>query len=199
MPLYDYRCSERHHFEAFASMQDCEQPQPCPECGAAGERIFVAMPPRDYLETLYVWKRPDGTYTLPAKRDARMPEGFELMAVRETHEKRRVEREMAREERETWQRHQIKRDMELSEAQRHNRAELRQFMQQGGMIETESGDRRQIGPMSAQQRDFARFAMESNNHRPQKSCPVDFVIEALSMDASNREHGRNDDGTRVRK
>ena len=54
--LYDFDCQEHGRFEKFAKMDDCEKPQPCPECGAESPRIYVAFSPRDYLETLVVYK-----------------------------------------------------------------------------------------------------------------------------------------------
>jgi putative FmdB family regulatory protein len=197
--LYDFDCQEHGRFEKFAKMDDCEKPQPCPECGAESPRIYVAFSPRDYLETLVVYKRPDGTYGLPGQKDALIPEGCERIELRETWQKRQVEREIDREHREKWERARIGKEMQSEIVTRHNRAELRQVMQQGGYIIGKDGERRFVPPMRESQRDFARFAMRENDNRPREKYQGAFFFDALSRDASNREDGRNRDGGRMRK
>jgi putative FmdB family regulatory protein len=42
MPLYDYRCTNGHHFEARHGF---DAPSPvCPECSAEAERIITRVP-----------------------------------------------------------------------------------------------------------------------------------------------------------
>jgi len=199
MPLYDYECLEHSHFEMFASMADCEKPQPCPECKQPAQRIYVPFTPRDYMEILTVWKRPDGTFAIPAQRDAIKPPEYETVELRETYDKRRVERAIDREHREKWQRAQIGKQMQDDIVTKSNRAELRSLMQQGGYIMAKDGERKFVPPMSARGRDFARFAMKQNDERPREKYQGAFFFEALSRDASNREDGRGRDGSRVRK
>jgi putative FmdB family regulatory protein len=41
MPIYEFscpKCSER--FELLRSVSQCDEPAPCPECGAVGERMI---------------------------------------------------------------------------------------------------------------------------------------------------------------
>jgi hypothetical protein len=133
------------------------------------------------------------------QKDARIPEGCERVELKETWEKRRVEREIDREHREKWERAQIGKQMQNEIVTAHNRSELRSFMQQGGYIIGKDGERKFVPPMRASQRDFARFAMQQNDNRPREKYDGVFHFEALSRDASNREHGRNRDGSRVRK
>jgi putative FmdB family regulatory protein len=199
MPQFDYDCETHGHFEDFARMADCEAPKACPHCGAESPRIFVASAPRDYVETLVAWKKPDGTYALPGQADARMPAEYERVEVRETYQKRAIEREINREEREKWERANIGKQMQRAEVERVNRSELRTIMQQGGYITGPDGGRKFIPPMSAKMRDFARFAMQQNDNRPREKFNKVFHFEALSMNSSNREPGRNRDGSRVRK
>jgi len=124
------------------------------------------------------WKRPDGTYTLPGQRGAKMPAEYERIEVQETHEKRRIVREIEREEREKWERVQIGKDR-LSEI---NTAACRSALR----------DRMQS--MSPAQRDFARFAMDQNNQKPRPQWRGAFYLQALEFDASNREPYRGPDG-----
>ncbi|MES2888258.1 MAG: zinc ribbon domain-containing protein [Pseudomonadota bacterium] len=44
MPTYDYGCTECGGFDAIRSVAQREQPAPCPHCGAASPRVFVAAP-----------------------------------------------------------------------------------------------------------------------------------------------------------
>jgi hypothetical protein len=76
---------------------------------------------------------------------------------------------------------------------------LRNVMQQGGYVYDQNGERRHIGAMSQRGRDFARFAMDQNNNKPKPKYHGQFYFESLSMNSSNREDGRNRDGSRVRK
>ena len=138
-----------------------------------------AAPQEDWApEKTVFWKRPDGTYTLPAQRDARMPPEYERVEVQETADKRRIVREIDREEREKWERTNIGKQMfnEVDEAAR--RSELRGRMQR----------------FSPAQRDFARYAMDRNNNRPREQYKGAFFLQALEFDASNREPYRGPDG-----
>ena len=195
MPLYDFACPEHGQFEEFARMSECETPQACPTCGAPSPRIFVAFTPRDYLETLVVYQRPDKTYGVLADKHARVPEGCERIEVRETYQKREVEKSIDREHREKWHRAQIGKQMGMEQVQSINRAELRNIMNNGGKLP----DGREVRPMSAKSKDFARFAMDQNNNRPREKYEGVFHFEALSQNASNREEGRGRDGQRIRK
>jgi len=195
MPLYDWSCPEHGNFEAFASMSDCEKRQPCPECGGESGRIYVAFSPRDYLDSLVVWRRPDGTFAVPGDKNARMPVEYERVELRETADKRRVEREIDREHRERWGRAQVGKQMMAEQIESQNRSELRNIMSNGGKLP----DGRTVAPMSAAQKDFARHAMNANNNRPREKYEGVFHFEALSQNASNREEGRGRDGQRIRK
>lgn len=146
-----------------------------------------------------VWKRPDGTYALPGQTDAKMPREYERVELRQTEDKRRVEREINREEYEKWQRTQIGKDMQRAEVERVNRSELRHLMQQGGYITGPDGEHKFVPPMSRRGRDFAQFAIQANNNKPRERYGKMFHFSALSMDASNREDGRRRDGSRMRK
>lgn len=42
MPLYDYECEDCGRFSGFNKMSDCNEPLPCPSCGAAGRRVLSA-------------------------------------------------------------------------------------------------------------------------------------------------------------
>lgn len=129
-------------------------------------------------ETTVFWKRPDGTYALPAHRDAKMPGEYERVEVQATADKRRIVKEIDREEREKWERTQVGKQMmrEIDESAR--RSELRDKMQH----------------MSAAQRDFARYAMERNNQKERPTYKGAFYLQALEFDASNREPYRGPDG-----
>ncbi|MEM9253376.1 MAG: zinc ribbon domain-containing protein [Planctomycetota bacterium] len=41
MPLYEYHCDDHGTFAEFASVADCEKPQPCPDCGAEARRAIT--------------------------------------------------------------------------------------------------------------------------------------------------------------
>ena len=154
-----------------------------------------AAPQEDWApEKTVFWKRPDGTYTLPAQRDARMPPEYERVEVQETADKRRIVREIDREEREKWERVHIGKQMLNEQDEAGRRSELRQAMFHGRHVENPDGTKRFIPPMSAAQRDFARYAMDRNNNRPREQYKGAFFLQALEFDASNREPYRGPDG-----
>lgn len=199
MILYDYECSRGHQFEALARMSECEAKKKCPTCGKSASRIYVAFTNRDYLETLVVYQRPDKTYGVLGQKDGRIPEGCTRVEARETYQKRQIEREIGREHEEKWRRAQIGKQMQDEIVTSSNRRELRSVMQQGGYIIGKDGEKKFVPPMSQAQRDFAQFAMKQNDNRPREKYQGAFFFDALNRDASNRDHGRNRDGSIVRK
>lgn len=44
MPTYDYACAACGEFDALRGMSQRDQPAPCPRCGVASPRVFVAAP-----------------------------------------------------------------------------------------------------------------------------------------------------------
>ena len=186
MPMCDYRCEAGHQYEAFRHPSQVQDVEPCAECGAEAKRIFVAKRPHSYnglQQPLVVWRRPDGTYAVPAQPDARKPVEYERVELRNAFEIRNVERSIDREEREKFERAQIGKEMLAEGTTATNRSELRQKMQH----------------FHPHMRDFARLAMDQNNAKPRAKYRGAFYFEALSQNASNRDDGRNRDGERVRK
>jgi len=186
MPMCDYRCESGHQYEAFRHPSQVQDVEPCAECGAEAVRIFVCKRPHSYdglQQPLVVWRRPDGTYAVPAQPDARKPVEYERVELRNVFEIRGVERAIDREEREKFERAQIGKEMLAEGTTATNRSELRSRMQH----------------MRPHMRDFSRFAMDQNNAKPRAKYRGNFYFEALSQNASNRDDGRNRDGGKVRK
>jgi hypothetical protein len=186
MPMIDLLCSNGHEVEVFRHSSEVQDQEPCQECGATATRVYRMTRTHGYTgltQPLVVFKRPDGTYAVPAQPDARMPAEYERVELRNATEVRRVEGAINREEREKWEAANRGRERLKGEVSSANRAELRDRM----------------AHMQPQNRDFARFAMDRNNQAPSRKYRGQFHFEALSMDASNRDPGRRSDGTMVRK
>jgi putative FmdB family regulatory protein len=183
MPLYDYDCQQHGTFESFASMAECEVPQPCPECAALSSRIYTSVSRHHLQQPLVVWKRPDGTFAVPAQPDARKPEEYTRVECRNAFEIRGVERAINREEREKFERAQIGKEMGMEAVQSNNRSQLRDRM----------------AHMQPHMRDFARFSIDKNNQKFRPKYSGHFEFEAMSQNASNRDPGRDREGNRVRK
>ena len=174
----------------------------CPFCSHEGKVIFrkgkvlscmSCEAPLDYEdhpdwvpESTVFFKRPDGTYTMPGHRDARVPAEYERVEVQDTHEKRRIVREIDREHREKWGRAEIGRQMMSEQLTPERRAELRHAMQQGRVIEDENG-KRFVGPMREELKDFARYAMKQNDGKPRRRYRGGFILTALEMNQQNME------------
>src|SRR5512139_1611369 len=105
MPMIDMLCPNGHEYEAFrhpSQVRDCE---PCEECGAEAQRIYKLRREHSYeglSEPLVVFRRPDGTYAVPANRDALKPAEYERVELRTAAEIRQVEKAINREEYEHW-------------------------------------------------------------------------------------------------
>ena len=183
MPLYDFCCEQHGTFESFASMAECEVPQACPECAAPAPRIYTSVSRHHLQQPLVVWARPDGTYAVPAQPDARMPAEYSRVELRNAFEILGVERAINREEAEKFERTQIGKEMGMEAVQATNRSQLRDRM----------------AHMQPHMRDFARFSIDKNNSKPKPKYSGHFEFEALSMNASNRDPGRDREGNRVRK
>jgi len=147
-------------------------------CFRCEERLD-SVPSFDWApETTVFWKRPDGTFTLPANRDAKIPPEYERVEVQATADKRRIVSAIDREEREKWERVQVGKQR-LNEADESARR---------------SALRDRMGSMSPITRDFAKYAMDQNNSRPRAKYTGAFYLQALEFDASNREPYRGVDG-----
>ena len=166
----------------------------CANCGHEGEFIYrhgketacvkcdspleIAIPDDWSPETTVFWKRPDGTYTLPANRDARMPPEYIRVEAQSTAEKRRIVKEIAREEYEKAERVNVGRQMLHERDEALRRSALRDRMQS----------------MSAVQKDFARYAIDKNNNKPRRRYTGAFYLEALERDSQNMLPYRGPDG-----
>lgn len=118
-----------------------------------------------------IHRAPDGRVRFPGRFDAPAPPGFERVELRTTAEKRTFERQMNKTEHRRWEQSQ-ERQAEFFEARRkEQRSEL--FAQL-----------RHLPPAA---RDLAMAAIERTNKRPSKRYDAGFHMEALEMDASNRE------------
>ena len=200
MPIRDFRCEAGHEYEAFRHQRNDHETEPCEECGAVATRIYKAAHSYGGLtQPLVVWQKPDGTYSVPAQADARMPAEYTRVELRNIMDVRRVERAINQEEYRNWEMVQSGKQRQREEIERSQRSELRRFMQHGGSLVNDDGTMRTVGPMSERGRDFARYAMQRNNERERPKYKGVFHFEAFSMDASNREDGRNRDGSRARK
>lgn len=188
MPMADFRCPAGHEFEAFLHSSETDTSVlGCRECGAPATRFYSYRKPHSYsgMQTgIVLHKKPDGTYSVPAHRDAPLPEGCERVELRTAAEVRSVEREMASEEYAKWERKQDIEQSFYSERDKTLRSELRRRMQS----------------MSAAGRDFAEYAMRQNDQRERPRFRSNVFFEAFSQDSSNRDAHRDETtGWRPRK
>ena len=51
MPTYDYACTACGGFDAIRAVSQRDAPMPCPDCGGASSRVFVATPQLALMES----------------------------------------------------------------------------------------------------------------------------------------------------
>jgi len=181
MPMCDFRCDAcGETFERFfhPSEAGAIDKRRC-ECGAIATRYFEYKRPHSYAglqDAVVLHQDVDGHYLVPAHKDAPVPPGCTKVEFRSVQEIRRVEQQMNAHERGKWERQQEREQAAFAEEHGVNRGELI----------------RRMGTMSNKGRDLARLAIEQGNNRPARRYRGEVHFEAFSMDASNREAGRDD-------
>lgn len=175
MPIYDFDCPQGHRFEAYCHEYTEETPCRADGCKAKAHVVFVAISgvgATDYAgsDPVVIHRAPDGSVRFPGNVNAPVPEGFERVELKTTHEKRRFEREINQNEYRKWADAQERKEKFFSEVRKQNRSELFAKM-------------KDLPPFA---RDLAMAAINERNRKPSAKYEAGFAIEALSMDASNR-------------
>ncbi len=69
---------------------------PCPQCGAAMDRAWYVLRRErtqwDASEAVVVFRKPDGTFSYPARNDKPCPQGWERIEARSDREVAAIER-----------------------------------------------------------------------------------------------------------
>jgi hypothetical protein len=160
----------------------------CPDCGAETEQIHLPSHLRWTPEPVVVYKAPDGTFRFPGDPNGVSAkgydkQGFERVEIRGAVEMRRFENRMN------------KRD--YAEAQR--RFEHKQEQREAREKISRGELHRQMQNMSAFGRAVAQVAMARGDaKKPRRAAEPGFYSEAYSMDRSNRQESRDEQGRRRR-
>lgn len=180
MPMADFRCPAGHEFEAFLhSSESATDEMTCRECGETAERFYTYRRPHSYTglsEIIVLHKKPDGTYSVPAHRDAPVPSGYERVELRNAADVRAAEKSMEREEYAKWEAKAEREGRFFSERERMMRSELRDKMRH----------------MSQAGRDFALHAMRQNDNRERAKFQSNVYFDAFANDSSNRDAHRDE-------
>ena len=179
MPLFDFKCSAKHLFEALAP-SDTERIR-CRHCKRIAHRVFVSRSTYERLaqpfNPVVVFRKADGSYSIPGDASKPTPKGCERVELRTMTQVRRFENEMTAKES---ARHEDRREREQQQfehVQSLGRSLLRQRMQK----------------FSEQGKDFARYVMEEHNRtsgerRFDAGCHIDvFSYNPSNMDARHKE------------
>lgn len=127
------------------------------------------------FDPVVIHRDAQGNFRYPAHVNAPIPEGFQKVELRTTHEVRAFEAEVN-------QRERAKADMNLS--QRESAFSLQQAARRRDL-------RSDMNHMSEQGRDFARLAMDRTNNRRAVPRDVGFHLDVFSNNSSNREVHRD--------
>lgn len=185
MPLFDYECSKKHRFEAYAKVSDESLPCRAEGCKEKAGRIFVSCSgigePRDAqgFAPPLVWRNADGSFTFAGSSHESAPQGAERVDFRNWSDVRKFEREMNQRERERHDR-SVSVQQEVFEARRKaERSDLFQRMKS----------------MSPRGRAFAEMAIQMGNARRSKlyqNFDPGCHFDVFSQDRSNRNGERSE-------
>lgn len=200
MPMLDFDCG-KHRFEAYCPRYT--ESLPCRgddgTCKRKAEVIFVAVRGHSWdggVEPVAIHRDPlTGEVRFPGRFDAPAPEGYERVELRTTAEKRQFEREMTRSENAKWQQSQERQHAFFDERRRLSRSQntidVPDQDSDGSVRRNTDGSVRmrtvRIQDLSPLERDMLDAARRRADRRPVRHFDAGFHMEALEMDASNRE------------
>ena len=127
------------------------------------------------FDPVVIHRDAQGNIRYPAHINAPVPEGYQRVELRTTHEVRRFEAEVNQRERAKADMSLSQREAAFSAAQSQRRRELRSDM----------------AHMSALGQDFAREAISRSNNRRAVPRDVGFHLDVFSNNSSNREVHRD--------
>ena len=146
-----------------------------PYCDAPGGHSSVRGTFAAGFDPVVIHRDAQGNIRYPAHVNAPVPEGYQRVELRTTHEVRRFESEVNQRERAKADISLSQRESAFSVAQGQRRRDLRSDM----------------AHMSALGKDFAQVAMDRSNNRRAVPRDVGFHIDVFSNNSSNREVHRD--------
>lgn len=188
MALLDVECLNGHIHEVVRAAADWQTTPPCPECGAATERIH--LPPRTVwrVDPVVVFQAPDGSCRFPGDANGQSADyyrklGYERIEVRGAAEMRHFERYMQKAE----YAHALRRSERMAEVREAAEKERRSAMRDEMRHMTEKG------------RALAREAIRQSDAKPREYAKEGgFHSEIFSYTRGNRSESRDSSGRRRR-
>ena len=183
MILHDFHCGACELY--FDRMVDWRtESQPCPDCGTKAPLVFLPVRKRNaqaFAPTV-VFKRKDGTYTVPGRYDEACPRDAEIVTLSDIQQVRKFEREYSS---------HLKRQHEES-------AERQSEIQAGIKHERRRELREQMKHWVTSARAVAEHAMKEADGRESDSSKAarfdpGFRIAAFSDDRGKRHEWRDVD------
>ena len=210
MPLIDTRCKTCGHVhQQMRPLAMHPATPPCLDCGAETEQIHLPKSVSWNAEPVVVYQAKDGSMRFPGDRHGLSAsnyekQGFKRIEIRGAVEMRRFESHMNKHEYSRAQR-AVERRQEMRERSASQRsADIRHGLQQGFQIPETDQKGRRTGRMvtvrlSERGRDVMRQAVATGENRPRlRASDPGFYSEVFSMDRSNRDESRDNQGRRRR-
>lgn len=214
MPIYPRKClaeSCDHLFELVLAMAayDPDADHPCPKCGSASIKTYVAAGSSTNPDPVIVFKAEDGTFRYPgdaAGLSAAHYEklGYERVEIRGWADMRRFEKIVNGQQRSEIAR-RVERQLEVHEASvKMRRSDVINGLRNGFAIPELDAQGRQTGRMktvrmSAQGADILRACMDRNDGKPRpRTFDAGFHSSVYSDNRSNRDDSRRSDGKRFK-
>lgn len=185
MAAFDYKCPNGHINEHFLrSFADRVQ---CLDCGVEAEYLpsfYYSSRAAQAFDPVVIHKDAQGNVRLPAHSSAPVPEGFEKVELRTSREVYAFERQMNAKDAAIAADFHAKNEAHRDGQIRHNRGEIQEYL--NGKAWVDGTGERHVG-FSNRGRRFYEAMREQSEKRRHEAVRPEFVVEAFSYNASNRQ------------
>lgn len=174
---YDYECPKGHKFEAF--MTEYSECVPCreKECLEIATHVWsfhYNSCHAQRFDPVVIHKDAQGNIRFPAHKDAPLPPGFQRVELTDVYQVRNLEKEVNRGDREKAERFRISRQTLTDGQLKENRRVMDNIV-------------KGFSPRGRKFYDAMRRMSERKQQLGPKQTNPEFVVDAFSRDASNRD------------
>jgi len=213
MPMYDFECPDGHVTEKYLTFQRLEDSNDSMICDHEGCTKVAEYRPSFWYNSatnaqrfspVVIHRDEHGNVRFPGNTNAPVPEGFQKVELATIQQVRALEKEINLRDTVKAGEFHAAREKFLDGQLRENRRAVDEILAGGSWQGVEDGkivERRGISPRGQKILAQLREASKQKQARGRSRVSPEFIVEAFSQDASNREDHRDasSDWMRVRK